>query len=182
MRNGATIRVVLSELDDVRSPVPTPTETLLTVADIEQGHSLNLSSTFDETLLYVITGSIELSGKTFGAGAAVVVSRLSVSLTAHKLTQIAYFGGAKLDAPRLMWWNFVSSRQARIDQAKHDWREGKFAAVPNDPGPNIPPAGIGPNQALGGRLLTRIGRVVSSEKVRCSGASRGASRAASRAS
>ena len=41
-------------------------------------------------------------------------------------------GGATLDGPRHVWWNFVSSRKERIEQAKNEWREGKFAGVPGD--------------------------------------------------
>jgi redox-sensitive bicupin YhaK (pirin superfamily) len=42
-------------------------------------------------------------------------------------------GGAAADAPRHIWWNFVSSSRERIEQAKGDWREGRFGAVPGDP-------------------------------------------------
>jgi redox-sensitive bicupin YhaK (pirin superfamily) len=41
-------------------------------------------------------------------------------------------GGAAADGPRHIWWNFVSSSQERIEQAKRDWREGRFAAVPGE--------------------------------------------------
>ena len=41
-------------------------------------------------------------------------------------------GGEPLDAPRHMWWNFVSSSQERIEQAKQDWREGRFGQVPGE--------------------------------------------------
>ena len=41
-------------------------------------------------------------------------------------------GGAPLDGPRHIWWNFVSSSKERIEQAKADWKEGRFARVPGD--------------------------------------------------
>ena len=44
---------------------------------------------------------------------------------------------------RHKWWNFVSSRDKRIEQAKHDWVEGRFAPVPQEtefiPLPKEPP-------------------------------------------
>jgi len=42
-----------------------------------------------------------------------------------------YLGGAALEGPRF-WWNFVSSRRERIEQAKDDWKTGRFALVPNE--------------------------------------------------
>jgi hypothetical protein len=42
------------------------------------------------------------------------------------------FGGAPLEERRFLWWNFVSSRKERIDQAAADWKAGRFAAVPEE--------------------------------------------------
>ena len=47
-------------------------------------------------------------------------------------------GGAPLDGPRHVWWNFVSSRRDRIQQAKEDWRAERFPTVPNDSEERIP--------------------------------------------
>ena len=47
-------------------------------------------------------------------------------------------GGAPLDSPRHVWWNFVSSSRERINQAKDDWRAGRFATVPGDEDEFIP--------------------------------------------
>ena len=45
---------------------------------------------------------------------------------------IMLLGGATMDGPRHIWWNFVSSSKERIEQAKADWRDGRFAKVPGD--------------------------------------------------
>ena len=42
------------------------------------------------------------------------------------------FGGEPLDGPRHLWWNFVSSSKERIEQAKHDWKSGRFTQVPSE--------------------------------------------------
>jgi redox-sensitive bicupin YhaK (pirin superfamily) len=47
--------------------------------------------------------------------------------------RLMLLGGESADAPRHIWWNFVSSRPERIEEGKADWREGRFAAVPGDP-------------------------------------------------
>lgn len=41
-------------------------------------------------------------------------------------------GGEPADGPRYIWWNFVSSSKERIEQAKADWKAGRFDAVPGD--------------------------------------------------
>jgi hypothetical protein len=48
------------------------------------------------------------------------------------------FGGAPLDGERHLWWNFVASTRERIEQAKADWREGRFPNVPGDDKEFIP--------------------------------------------
>lgn len=48
------------------------------------------------------------------------------------------FGGAPMEGPRYIWWNFVSSRQERIDQAKEEWAKGRFETVPGDEEEFIP--------------------------------------------
>jgi hypothetical protein len=47
-------------------------------------------------------------------------------------TRLAVVGGAAMDGPRHIWWNFVSSRKERIEQAKADWKAGRFEAVPGE--------------------------------------------------
>jgi redox-sensitive bicupin YhaK (pirin superfamily) len=47
-------------------------------------------------------------------------------------------GGEPMDGPRHIWWNFVSSSQERIDEAKADWRSGRFKLVPGDDKELIP--------------------------------------------
>jgi redox-sensitive bicupin YhaK (pirin superfamily) len=47
--------------------------------------------------------------------------------------KVMLLGGATMDGPRHIWWNFASSTKERIEQAKADWRDGRFAMVPGDP-------------------------------------------------
>ena len=41
-------------------------------------------------------------------------------------------GREPMDGPRFIWWNFVSSRTERIEQAKADWKQARFDSVPGD--------------------------------------------------
>jgi hypothetical protein len=47
-------------------------------------------------------------------------------------------GGDPMDGPRHIWWNFVSSSKERIEQAKEEWRQGRFDSVPGDAAEFIP--------------------------------------------
>lgn len=62
----------------------------------------------------------------------------AVTLRATGDARVAIIGGAPIDGERHIFWNFVSSSQARIEQAKQDWREGRFAKVPGDEQEFIP--------------------------------------------
>jgi redox-sensitive bicupin YhaK (pirin superfamily) len=57
---------------------------------------------------------------------------------AHTDAHFILVGGAAMDGPRHIWWNFVSSRKDRIESAKADWKSGRFALVPGDTAEFIP--------------------------------------------
>ena len=59
-------------------------------------------------------------------------------MQAEEPARLLLLGGAPLDGERHLWWNFVSSRPERIEQAKDDWRQGRFGAVPGDDHEFIP--------------------------------------------
>jgi len=78
-------------------------------------------------------GGIEIGGRPHGAGELLVLRPGdSVGVKALADSRILLFGGEPMDGPRHIWWNFVSSRRERIEQAKHDWKAGRFEAVPGD--------------------------------------------------
>jgi hypothetical protein len=60
-----------------------------------------------------------------------------VTVDAEEETRLAVIGGERL-SPRHIWWNFVSSRQQRIEQAKADWKTGAFPTIPGDATEFIP--------------------------------------------
>jgi len=62
----------------------------------------------------------------------------AVTVRAVSPTRLVVIGGEPLEGPRHIWWNFVSSSRERIEQAKHDWRAGRFDKVVNDAEEFIP--------------------------------------------
>jgi redox-sensitive bicupin YhaK (pirin superfamily) len=131
-RDGVEIRVVIGSAFDECSPVQTVSETLYVEAIFSPGSSLDLPVT-EEQAVYVVDGSIELGGHTVTAGIlAVLVDGASATITTTGEAHVMICGGATLEGERIVWWNFVSSSRERLDQAKKDWRDGKFGEVPGE--------------------------------------------------
>ncbi len=102
-------------------------------ADCEAGAVLELPDEHVERAVYVVDGEVEADGDRHGAGQMIVFEPAPrLSLRAKTPARLMLLGGAPLDGPRHIWWNFVSSSAERIERAKIDWREERFAAVPGD--------------------------------------------------
>jgi redox-sensitive bicupin YhaK (pirin superfamily) len=91
----------------------------------------------EERAAYIVEGSIELlrDGGVFNAGQLLVFKPgAEVTLVASDSSpaRLMLLGGEPLDGPRHIWWNFVSSSRERIEQAKEDWKAGRFAPVPEE--------------------------------------------------
>jgi len=80
-----------------------------------------------------VSGEVDIAGDRFEAGRLLVFKPGDrITVTALTPARLAVVGGAAMDGPRHIWWNFVSSRQDRIEQAKADWKAGRFDAVPGE--------------------------------------------------
>jgi hypothetical protein len=102
-------------------------------AACEAGAALELPDEYAERAVYVVDGEVEADGESYGAGHMIVFEPATpLSLRAAAPARVMLLGGAPLDGARHIWWNFVSSSAERIERAKADWREERFAAVPGD--------------------------------------------------
>lgn len=134
-REGATIRLISGTAFGATAPSETRTETLY--ADATLRGSLALPTEPEELAFYVASGTVTLEDQTFEEGALVVLAPRAEA-TVHGEARLMILGGAPLDGPRHMWWNFVSSSKDRIEQAKQDWKEQRFARVVGDDDEVIP--------------------------------------------
>jgi redox-sensitive bicupin YhaK (pirin superfamily) len=131
--NGKNVRVVVGSLYGAASPVPTVHETIFGDVHLKAGAKLPLDAGHEERAVYVIDGVLDISGDKFEAGRLLVFRPGdTVSITAATDTHFVIVGGAPMDGPRHIWWNFVSSRKERIEQAKAEWKAGHFGKVPGD--------------------------------------------------
>jgi redox-sensitive bicupin YhaK (pirin superfamily) len=131
--NGKSVRVVVGSLYGAKSPVPTVHETIFGDVYLKAGSILPLDADHEERAVYVIDGTVDIAGDRFNAGRLLVFKPGDkAAITAVTDAHFVIVGGAPMDGPRHIWWNFVSSRKERIEQAKADWKAGHFQKVPGD--------------------------------------------------
>jgi len=147
--DGKTVRVAVGSLYGVRSPVETNSETILGDAMLAAGATLPIDADHEERAIYVVSGEIEIMHDHFDPQRLLVLRPGDqVTVKARTVAHIMILGGAAMDGPRHIWWNFVSSRKERIDQAKAEWKAGHFSIVPGDETEFIPlPEDSPPNHA-----------------------------------
>jgi redox-sensitive bicupin YhaK (pirin superfamily) len=122
-----------------RSPVQTLSDTLFVDATLAAGAALPVDAETEERAVYLISGEIDIAGDRFTAGRLLVLRPGDrITLTAVSDARLVLLGGATMDGPRHIWWNFVSSRKERIEQAKADWKLARFDSVPGDDKEFIP--------------------------------------------
>ena len=131
---GKTVRVIAGSAFDKASPVKTLSKLFYADAICGPGASLVIDSEHEERALYLLEGTVEIAGEAFQPGRLLVFSPPDrITVKALSVSRMLLFGGEPLDGPRHLWWNFVSSSPERIEQAKADWKAGRFASVPGDP-------------------------------------------------
>jgi redox-sensitive bicupin YhaK (pirin superfamily) len=98
------------------------------------GAAVPLPDQHEERGAYVVQGEVIVAGQSFQAGRMLVFRPGDqLALTAGPAgAQVLLLGGAVMDGPRHLFWNFVSSSRERIEQAKADWQAGRFGKVAGD--------------------------------------------------
>ncbi|MGB6230706.1 MAG: pirin family protein, partial [Litorimonas sp.] len=131
--DGITARLIAGSAFGATSPLKTASDTLYADVQLRAGASAPIEPDADERALYTISGMIEIAGDTFEAGELLVLRPGDChTVRATSDARFMLFGGAPMDGPRYIWWNFVSSRLERIEQAKEEWANGRFDTVPGD--------------------------------------------------
>ncbi len=134
--DGVTIRVMMGSAFGVTSPVKTFSPNLYLEADMEDGAEFHVPES-EELGIYVVKGEAEVDGENAPINAMTVLNPTAKKIKAKGETRLAIIGGAPLGR-RHLWWNFVSSRKERIEQAKEDWKNGVFGDVVGDSDERIP--------------------------------------------
>jgi hypothetical protein len=137
---GKRVRLVVGQAWGLRSPVKTFSDTIYADVSLQPGAVLPLDTAHEERAIYVISGAVNIGSDRFPPSQLLVLRQdvITVRNAGDEATRLVLIGGETMDGPRHIWWNFVSSRTERIEQAKADWKAGRFDRVPGDAEAFIP--------------------------------------------
>lgn len=128
----AKVRLLIGDGFGRRSPVPAVGATLYLDVQLAPGARWTLPALAEEMAIYAVRGALGVDGEPVAERVMAVVPPEGVGIEAPEGARFVVIGGAALDAPRHMYWNFVSSRKERILQASADWEAQRFAKVPGE--------------------------------------------------
>lgn len=136
---GVRLRLIAGSMFGALSPVKTATDMIYADVTLKPGARLPVPAEHEERAVYVAEGSVSVAGQRFDAGRLVLLRpREALTLTAETAARVMLLGGEPMDGPRHIWWNFVSSSRDRLEAAKDDWKQARFAIVPGDEEEFIP--------------------------------------------
>lgn len=124
----------------LKAPVAVSSPLFYADAELSPGAALPLPDGHEERGVYVVQGSVEVPGTSFEAGRMLLFragDRLALR-AGPEGSRLLLLGGAAMDGPRFIFWNFVSSSRERIEQAKVDWTAARFGKVTGDEKEFIP--------------------------------------------
>ena len=130
---GVSVTLILGDMLGLASPVPILSPTIYADVSIAATRRFAVPAAHEQRGIHVVEGRVAVDGEAFAAGEMAILESGSDSfVVAPENARVMLFGGARLDAPRHVWWNFVSSREERIAQAAADWEAGRFPKVPGE--------------------------------------------------
>jgi redox-sensitive bicupin YhaK (pirin superfamily) len=141
---GVRLRLIAGTLFGRSAPFPVFSPMFYLDASLAAGQRLAVPDDYAERAVYIVEGRIAIAGTDYEAGKLLIFpTGGTIAIAAVAPSRLMLLGGATMDEPRHIWWNFVSSSKDRIEQAKADWRAQRFAAVPGEtefiPLPEDPP-------------------------------------------
>ena len=145
---GISLRLIAGTMHGHRAGTRAFSDLFNADVSLTDGARLRIDAEHVERAVYVVSGAIEIAGQTgsFGKDRLVVFKPgAEIVLSASGATRLMLLGGEPLPEKRHIYWNFVSSRPERIEQAASDWRDRRFPGVPGEtefiPLPDAPPPG-----------------------------------------
>lgn len=131
---GVSCKLIAGKIGSRATPVKVHSPLFLAVAESLQGGELILDDDFNgERAIYVVQGEVNIYGEKYGKGNLIVLNptkAIAVQLSAG--AKVMIFGGEGFPEERHIWWNFVSTSQASIEEAKQRWSDQQFGQVPDE--------------------------------------------------
>ncbi|MCA0046192.1 pirin family protein [Mesorhizobium sp. B283B1A] len=137
--DGIEFTLIGGTSDGLVSPAKTYSDLVCAEIVLTGSARYQVKPGYRERAIYVVAGEIEVMGQlgTFGEGELIMLApgaEIVLGAPAFHAARLMLIGGEPLSEPRYVHWNFVSSSVERIEQAKADWREGRFPGVPEEHG------------------------------------------------
>ncbi|POA50946.1 MULTISPECIES: pirin family protein [unclassified Pseudomonas] len=130
---GVSIRMIAGHGFCLESPVPVLSPTLYAELQLQTATSLLIPTEHQERALYVLAGEAHLDGQPVELNTLVILPEgETATLFAESDCHAVLIGGAPLDGPRRINWNFVASDPALIDEARRRWAAGDWPQVPGE--------------------------------------------------
>ncbi|WAT18830.1 pirin family protein [Aurantiacibacter sp. MUD11] len=137
--DGARACVIMGELWGERAQTTCYADTIYAEIVLTEGGSIPIDAEADERAVMLVGGEAAIDGQPLELYALTILKPgAAMTLTSRSGGRVMLLGGEAFSTKRHVWWNFVSSDRERINQAKQDWREGRFAKVPGDEAEFIP--------------------------------------------
>jgi redox-sensitive bicupin YhaK (pirin superfamily) len=132
VRDGMHVRVIMGQAYGKQSPIATLSSTLYLDMQLSRGADAMLPDDYAELAAYVVSGSVRIDERDYAGGTMLVAAPgKTLVIEALEDCRVMVIGGDAV-GPRQIWWNFVSRSTERMEQAKLDWKEGRFGKVPGD--------------------------------------------------
>jgi len=133
--DGSVVKLILGNAFGMSSPVAAVSQPFYAECTLSANSVLTLPQHINERSAYILDGELMIDDRVFGPGNLIVfIEGTNVDIKAIGDAKFMLLGGDRLEKPRYMWWNFVSSRPELVEQARIDWRDGNFAPIPNETG------------------------------------------------
>ena len=131
--DGVTVRQIVGAMDGLVSPVKTLSEMIYAEIAMPPGTRYRVPSEQIERAFYLVEGEVTVDSQSFGPSELVILKpHAEIVLVSARGARLVLVGGEPFPEKRYIYWNFVSSREERIEQAKADWRARRFADVPGE--------------------------------------------------
>ena len=131
--DGMSARLICGSYKGESAPTQPFYECIYMDIHLDDGAKFHIPCDYEERALYALSGQMKIDDIDYPAGELLVLHPgHELTIQAIDKVRVMLLGGAPMDGPRHIWWNFVSSSKDRIEQAKRDWKDNKFANVPNE--------------------------------------------------
>ncbi len=130
---GVNMRLIAGAAYGRSAPAPTYSPTFYLAVEMEAGATFELPDEYDQRAIYLVSGEVTVGDSALPLHhMAVASARGSVRVVSRTPSRLMLIGGDALDGERDIWWNFVASSSAMIDEAAERWRKGEFPPVPGE--------------------------------------------------